>query len=383
MKRAVYLDYAAATPLDTRVLDAMKPYFSERFHNPSATYLAGRQARQALESARASVAKSLGAKKSEVIFTAGATEANNLAIQGVMRQFPEGEALVSSIEHESVLQPAGLFAGHTIPVTADGRVDLPKFQKLLNPKTVLISVMLVNNELGSIQPISEIAGLVKLELANRQKRKNSSPLYLHTDAAQAGNFHDMHVSRLGADMMSINGGKIYGPKQTGALFVKTGVRLTPIIIGGGQEFGLRSGTEHIAGAVGLAKALSLAQEDRTKTAHELAKLRIFFATLLQKEIKTSVINGSTKYQAPHLLSVTFPGLDNERLMMELDEQGIQCAVGSACSASNDRPSHVLAAIGLSDEAARSTLRFSLGRGTTKADINYTVERLAGLTVRHR
>lgn len=381
MKKPIYLDYAAATPVDSAVLKAMRPYFSNHFHNPSATYLAGRQAKSALDAARVSVALVLGAKKSEIIFTAGATEANNLAIQGVMRRYPRGKILTSAIEHDSVIQPAGLFDNYHVPVLSSGLVDIAKLQKMISPQTVLISVMLVNNELGTIQPLREIAALVHEARKIRQKEGNKNPLYLHTDAAQAGNYLDLHISRLGIDMMNLNGGKIYGPKQSGVLFVKAGTELSPLILGGGQETGLRSGTENIPGTVGLAKALELAQAMRKTESQRVDNLRKLFATLLQKNIKSSVINGSQKQCAPHLLSVTLPGHDNERLMMELDEAGVQCAIGSACSASSENPSHVLEAIGLSEKLARSTLRFSLGRGSTEQNVRIAVAKLALITAK--
>jgi cysteine desulfurase len=372
----IYLDYAAATPLDKQVLEAMLPYFSQKFQNPSATYLAARTARSDLADARHSIAQILGCRPAEIVFTAGATEANNLAIQGLMRLNPDAEVLVSSVEHASVLEPASLFKQKKIPVTKQGIVDLEKLEKMVTDKTVLVSVMLVNNELGTLQPLREIATLLnRLSI----KRQNNRPLFLHTDAAQAGNFLDLHVSRWGVDLLSINAGKIYGPKQAGVLYVKSGTRLQPLIIGGGQEFGLRSGTENVAAAIGLAKALQLAQQNRRSEAKRVAKLRQAFEVKLQQLIPTAIINGSRAPRAPHLTSVTFPGSDNERLMMELDERGIQCAVGSACSASRDEASHVLSAIGLSDELARATLRFSLGRLTTKADIDKVVATLARLT----
>ena len=379
--KKIYLDYAAATPLDTTVLAAMEPYFSEYFYNPSATYLRGRDTKVALEEARTSVAVTLGTKKSEIIFTSGATEANNLAVQGIMRNFPGGEVLVSAIEHESVLEPAKLFRHREIPVSPQGIVDKHKLEKMISTKTALVSIMMVNNELGSVQPIHEISKIIgKLRKLRGPKE---FPLYLHTDAVQAGNFLDLHVARLGIDMMSLSGGKLYGPRQSGALFVKSNVKLLPLILGGGQEGGLRAGTENVAGAVGLAKALETAQASRTEEAARLTKLRKLFATLLQKNIKSSVINGSSKHCAPHLLSVTIPNFDNERLMMELDEGGVIAAVGSACSSSSEKPSQVLAAIGLSKAEAEATLRFSLGRGSSKNDILFTVNLLAGLTTQHR
>jgi cysteine desulfurase len=295
-----------------------------------------------------------------------------------MRQFPDGEVLVSKIEHDSVLEPAKLFKNREIPVTNKGIVDLQKFAKIITDKTVLVSVMMVNNELGTIQPIREIAEIIKNIRKLRISAGNKHPLYLHTDAAQAGNFLDLHTSRLGVDMMSINGGKIYGPKQSGALFVKAGVVLQPLIVGGGQERGLRSGTENIANIIGLAAALNLAQDKKAINSKSIKQLRDLFVEKLSKEIPSAAINGYSKHQAPHILHVTFPGVDNERVMMELDENGVQCAVGSACSASSTKPSHVLAAIGMGEELARSSLRFSFGMRTAKKDILHTVKILRGI-----
>ncbi len=371
--KMIYLDYGAATPMDRKVVAVMQPYFSQKFHNPSSIYLAGQAAHQALEEARSGIAQNLGARPTEVIFTAGATEANNLAIQGVMKEFHGGEVLVSAIEHESVLAPAALFNCRTVSVDLKGRVDLQKLETMISHKTVLVSIGLVNNEIGIVQPLSAIS-----EILNKLRKSRGSkglPLYLHTDAAQAPSYFDLHVSRLGVDLLTINGGKIYGPKQSGALYVRGGVKLQPLILGGGQENGLRSGTENVAGAVGLAVALDLAQKQRAAEAKRLAGLRQLFIDGIEKSISGAVVNGSSKHCAPHILSVTFPGVDNERLMMELDERGVQVATGSACSASSDKPSHVLVAIGLSDKNARSSLRFSFGRQTSKDDIKYTLKTL--------
>jgi cysteine desulfurase len=379
----IYLDYAAATPLDPEVLKTMKPYFTDQFYNPSATYLAARAVRNDLESARRQIVGLLGARPAEVIFTAGATEANNLAIQGIMRRFPDSEVLVSAIEHQSVLEPARLFKNKEIPVDPSGLIILNKLSNLINDKTVLVSIMLVNNELGTIQPLREISQILEKIRNQRRAKGNNLPLYLHTDAAQAGNHLDLHVSRLGVDLMSLNGGKIYGPKQSGVLYFKTGINLQPLIVGGGQEFGLRSGTENVAFAAGLAKALEIAQQKRPIESKRLLELRQSFESQLRRLLPEAVVNGSKNHRAPHVLSVTLPGIDNERLMMELDERGIQCAVGSACSASREEASHVLAAIGLSQDAARSTLRFSFGRFTRQSDLEKTLKQLVLLTAHNR
>jgi len=382
MKR-IYLDYAAATPLSQEALDAMLPYFSEKFYNPSATYIAARAVKNDLDKIRAQVAAILEAKLAEIVFTAGATEANNLAIQGVMRQFPAGELLVSAIEHESVMAPAELFSATKIPVDSNGILILNKLSNLINDNTVLISVMLVNNELGTIQPLREISIIIQQVLEERHLKGNKLPLYLHADAAQAGNYLDLHVSRLGVDLMSLNGGKLYGPKQSGCLFIKAGIKLTPQILGGGQEFNLRSGTQNVAATAGFAAALKLASENRAKEYRRIQELRGGFEAALIKQLPKSVLNGSVKHRAPHLLSLTINGSDNERLMMELDERGIECAIGSACSASSEQPSHVLSAIGLNEQQARSTLRFSLGKNTTKSQLEMTASELAVLAGNNR
>jgi cysteine desulfurase len=378
MKRSIYLDYAAATPMEDKVVRAMTEYWRNNFYNPSATYLAGRSVRQDLNEARESIAQWLGARSSEIYFTAGATEASNLAISGIMRKFDEGEVLVSSIEHESVIAPAGQYKCNKIAVNRNGILNIEELKKKINAKTVLVSVMFVNNELGTVQPLREISNLISELRKERIKKGNKKPLYLHTDAAQAGNFFDLHVSRLGVDLMSINGGKIYGPKQTGALYVRAGTELKPLIVGGGQERNLRSGTENTAGIIGFAKALEISQENKDKEAKRVKELRGLFINELKYNIPQAQINGSAKHQAPHILHTTFPGRDNERLMMELDEMGVQCAVGSACSASSTKPSHVLSAIGMSDDEARASLRFSFGRQTSKKDISYAVKALKGL-----
>ena len=378
MAKKTYLDYAAATPLDKEVFLAMKPFFAGRFHNPSATYLAGRAAKASLNGAREKVATTIGAKPGEIIFTSGATEANNLAIRGIMQDLPDGEMLVSSIEHESVQAPTKLFKHKLIPVNREGVIDLNFVSKNITEKTALISVMLVNNEIGSVQPLAELAKVVKETRTQRLKKGIKIPIYLHTDAAQAGGVLDLHVARLGVDLMTINGGKIYGPKQSGLLFVKAGIKLKPLILGGGQEFGLRSGTENVANFVGLAKALEIAQANRRKNSGRLANLRVDLAQRLTQAIPSATINGSSKNQAPHILSVTFAGIDNERLMMQLDQAGFEVAVGSACSASSDLPSHVLSAIGLSAREARSTIRISFGKTTKIKDLKKFMSVLHGL-----
>ena len=374
--KSIYLDYAAATPVDSAVVEAMAPYLHEHFFNPSATYLAAKAVRTDIEAARAGVAAVLGARSAEVYFTAGATEANNVAIHGVMQQFPGKKLLVSQIEHESVLAPARLYRHVTIPVTMDGIVDTQTLGCMIDDETVLISVMYANNEVGTVQPIRAVSAIIQSIRDVRRKTGNNLPLYLHTDAAQAANYLDIHVSRLGADLLTLNGGKIYGPKQTGALFVKTGIQLTPLVYGGGQEHGLRSGTENVAGIAGFAAALKAAQDMRHGESKRLQELQALFVALCEEKIPSTVVNGSIKLRLPNNVHITIPGQDNERMLMALDEAGIMAAAGSACSASDEEPSHVLKAMGISDVDAQASLRFTFGRQTTEHDIRRTASELA-------
>lgn len=380
-KTVIYLDHAAATPVDPAVLAAMQPFFGEQFYNPSATYMAASRVRQALEAARTQVAHWLGARSSEIIFTAGGTEANNLAVHGIMRQHPQGNVVVSSIEHESVLQPARCYECREVAVVPDGRLDIADLRRKIDDRTVLVSVVYANNEIGTVQSIRDIARLIAEKRAERVATPGTAvpPLYLHIDAAQAANYLDLHVARLGVDLLTLNGGKLYGPKQSGVLYVKAGLKLRPLINGGGQERGLRSGTENVAAAVGLAAALELAQRNRHQEARRLQGLQQIVYELLEQRLPAATINGSRKYRLPNNIHLTIPGADNERLLMQLEAAGILAAAGSACSASSETPSHVLRAIGLSDEAARSSIRLTMGRDTTESMMRQVIEVLQSLT----
>lgn len=375
----IYLDHAAATPMDPAVLAAMQPYFSDMFYNPSATYLPAQKVRQDLEAARARVAHWLGVRPAEVVFTAGGTEANNLAIRGVMQQYPDGNVVVSAIEHESVLATAHQYNCRQAAVTPEGVVDVDKLISLIDDHTVLVSVMCANNEVGTIQPIRQISQALDQVRQQRQADGNSWPLYLHTDAAQAAAYLDLHTARLGVDLLTINAGKIYGPKQVGALFVSSKLQLNPQITGGGQERGQRSGTENVAGAIGLATALDLVQERRHSEVTRLQALQTLFFDLLEQSIPGVIINGSRKARLPNNVHVTIPGQDNERLLLQLEAKGILAAAGSACSASNEEPSHVLKAMGKTNQEAQASLRFTLGYNTTQADIKHTAATLADIT----
>lgn len=371
----IYLDNAAATPVLDEVVEAMRPYYSERYFNPSATYSEGLAVRKNLEETRSAVAHWLGAKNSEIIFTSGGTESNNLAIQGVMSQYPEANAVTSAIEHESVLSPVETLNNRKVGVSADGSLKLNELEKAIDNNTVLVSIMYANNEVGTIQHLREVSKIVGQK---RRQRGSALPLYLHTDACQAANYLDLHISRLGVDMMTLNGGKIYGPKQSGCLFVKSSVNIKPLVLGGGQERGLRSGTENIANIVGFAKALDIAQSSRHDETDRLHQLQQTFIKKLTARLPEIEINGSKKMRLPNNVHVTFTGQDNERLLIQLDQAGILAAAGSACSASSDEPSHVLAAMGISEVDARASLRLTLGRETSQQDLDKVVKTLAQL-----
>ncbi len=376
----IYLDHAAATPLAPEVYAAMLPYVTDRYFNASAGYLAAKEVKKDIEAARVTTAQVLGVRPGEVVFTAGGTEANNLAINGIMQNYPDSRVLIGSIEHDSVLEPARRYDYHELPALPAGTVDVETVKKSLDSQTVLVSVMYVNNELGTIQPLAEISKLIREVRRERQKTGNELPLYFHTDACQAGNYLHLLADKLGVDMMTLNAGKLYGPKQSGALYVKAGISLIPQILGGGQERNVRSGTENPASIVGFAEALSSAQAIRHEESKRLSSLRNLFIDQLRQNVPVAELTTASRQVIPGTIHIRIPGWDNERLMMQLDEVGIICASGSACSASSDEPSHVLKAIGLSDEQAQSSLRFTMGRSTTEKDVTTTVDMLAKMIV---
>lgn len=365
--RQIYFDYAAATPLDEQALVAMLPYLSEKFYNPSALYNSAREVRQEYETARHQLAMAIGAKQNEIIITAGASESINLAVQGIMKK-SGGEVITSNIEHDAVLKTAQQFIHIVVSADQKGIVSAEAVQGAISSRTTLISVGYCNNELGTIQPIRGIADVIENERQQRLRNGNKLPIYLHTDASQAAGLIDISVSRLGVDLMTLNSAKCYGPKQTGLLWVRAGIMLEPIIYGGSQEGSLRAGTENVAGAVGFAKALSVAITRRKDESTRLAKLRDELQRRLSDGIPEVVINGHSKRHAPHILHFSVPGLDGERAVFALDQRGVQVATGSACAANNGLRSHVLSGVGMSDELADGSIRVSLGKFTTMDDI---------------
>lgn len=364
----MYLDYAAATPVDSRVLSAMQPYWTEQFYNPSSSTLAAKKVKSAVEDSRARVAHWLGAKPSEVIFTAGATESINLAINGVMQQHPDSEVLVLATEHDAVLASTRRYAHQQIPVHPDGTANLEALKKLITNHTVLVSVGYANNEIGTIQTLKDVAAIISEVRRLRQLKNNTLPLYFHTDASQAANYLDLHASRLGVDLLTLNGGKTYAPKQTGVLFVKSDVSLAPFTFGGGQERGLRSGTENVAGIVGFATALDIAQSERKEAIAKVGALRNELQRQLITAFPDMIVNGNLKKRLPNNLHVSWPGVDGERLLILLDERGVMASTGAACAANKETSSHVLAAVGLGARSIQGSLRLTLGRSTTATEI---------------
>lgn len=367
----IYVDYAAATPVDERVVAAMQPFWTDLFYNPSSSTLAAKKVKAAVEEARARVAHWLGAKPAEIIFTAGATESINLAITGVLQRYPQGEVLALATEHDAVLATAAQYKHAIIPVRTDGMADLDALKKLITDTTVLVSVGYANNEIGTIQNLRAVAEVLHEARRLRQLKNNTMPLYLHTDASQAAVFLDLHVSRLGVDLLTLNGGKMYGPKQTGVLWVKGSVELLPLTTGGGQERGLRSGTENVPGVIGLATALDIAQSERKESIAKVGAMRDELQRRLQEAFPSMVVNGNEKKRLPNNLHVSWPGVDGERLLMVLDERGIMASTGAACAANKNTKSQVLVAIGCSDAALQGSLRLTLGRFTSPEDIDET------------
>ncbi len=395
----IYLDHAAATPVSAKVLEAMQPYFGVDFFNPSAAYLPAKKVAADYEKAKGVIAHAIGAKASDLIITAGATEANNLAFTAVYdyksagsdvsRHAPSRPSSRGSVattcpqpvahclktsdscahilylttEHDSVRQVAEGLGGIAINVLPNGLIDLKDLQAKITDDTQLISVSLVNNELGTIQPLAEIAEIVRTTKIDRMKRGIKTQLLLHSDASQALNLLDINVARLGVDLLTLNAAKVYGPKGVGALYVSHNARLRPLVVGGGQEKGLRSGTENVPGVIGFAKAVELAKEHLNGNRKKYALWR---KSLLSELKDYELIN--KKHCLDNFVVVSFPGLDAERLIFLLEEKNVYVATGAACAASKGEKSHVLKAIGLSDLQIAGSLRLTLGETNTEEQI---------------
>lgn len=351
----IYLDHAAATPMDVRVLAAMQPYFTEAFYNPSSPYSPALAVRRDYEAAKQRLAQTIGGKGDELVVTAGATESINLAFGSI-----GGHVVTANIEHHAVLAAARRL-DHTI-VAADslGRVHTEAVQAAILPTTRLVSIAIANNEVGTVQSLRDIAGIVRAERERRLSIGDKTPIYLHSDASQGAGLLDIHVARLGVDLLTLNAGKVYGPKQVGVLWAASHVRLSPQIVGGGQERGLRSGTENVAGLIGFARAMELAEKHRKYESDRLRALRDILQQSLVDAFEDIVISGHEKRRLPGHLHVSFPGIDAERLVFALEARGVLVATGSACAANKGTRSHVLDAIGLAPTVADGSLRLSLG-----------------------
>ena len=357
----IYLDHAAATPVIDKVLQAMKPYFSEEFFNPSAAYLPAKKVSADYETAKGVIAHAIGAKASDLVIAAGATEANNLAFTAIS---PDGSCLYLETEHDSVRRVAEAYGGVAVKVLPSGVINLEDLRAKITDEVELVSVSLANNELGTIQPLAEIAGMIREVKIDRLKRGIKRQLLLHSDASQALNLLDINVARLGVDLLTLNAAKVYGPKGVGALYVSHEARLKPLTLGGGQENGLRSGTENVPGVIGFARAVELAKEHLNGNRKKYANWRkILLAELQGYEL----IN--KKHMLDNFIVLCYNGIDAERLVFLLEERGIYVSTGAACAASKGVRSHVLKAIGLSDEQIAGSLRLTLGETNTEQQIH--------------
>ena len=373
----IYLDYAATTPTHPEVVEAMLPYFSDAFGNPSTLYSYGQEARKAVEEARSKVARLINAQSEEIVFTSGGTEADNFAIKGAAyaNELNGNHIITTLIEHHAVLEPCRFLEKRGFAVTyltpdRQGLVAPEDVASAITDKTILISIVHANNEVGTIEPISEIGRLVR-----------ERGLIFHTDAVQTVGHIPVDVDELGVDLLSISAHKLYGPKGTGALYIRKGTKLAPFIHGGRQEKGQRAGTENTPGIVGFGKAMEIAAGEMTPEARRLTRLRDRLIKGLLAQPCDARLNGHPTKRLPNNVNVTIDSVKGEQVLSDLELEGIYASAGSACSSANPEPSHVLLALGLSAEQARSSLRFTLGRETTGDDIRRLLEVLPGIIER--
>ena len=373
--RRVYLDHSATTPVDRRVAEAILPFLTEKFGNPSSVHFFGQEARAAVDRARREVAALTGARPNEIVFLSGGTEANNLAIRGIAEAAAERgrHIITTAIEHSSVrgicdaLEKRG-WEITRLPVYDDGVVRAEDVRAALRPDTVLVTVMLANNEIGTLQPVAEIGALVRERRAAGHKH-----LWLHTDAVQALGRMKTDVEELGCDLLSMSAHKLYAPKGVGALYVRRGVRLAPQNIGGHQERERRGGTEAVPFIVAFGEAARLARVELEERAEHMRVLRERFESGVEERVSDIVFNGDRARRLPHISNISFRFVEGEGLLINLDMQGVAVSTGSACSSGSLEPSPVIRALGRDDELARGSIRFSLGKDTTDEDITYTLE----------
>jgi len=366
----IYLDHAATTPIDPEVLDVMLPYFGEVYGNPSSVYAPGRKARAALDDARDIVAGVLGCQSRELIFTSGGSESDNMAVRGVASRNRErgNHIICSQVEHHAVLHTCQDLERHGfevtyLPVDAEARVRPADLAAALRPETILVSVMSGNNEVGTLEPVRELAALTH----------EKSSAYFHTDAVQAFGKVPVRVDDLGADLLSISAHKIYGPKGVGCLYVRMGTRIDPLITGGGHERNRRAGTENVAGIVGLAKAVEVAARDFDRDSKRLRDVRDRLTDGLLASVTGARVTGDPIERLPHHASFVIDDIEGDSLLMRLDREGVYASSGSACTSGSLEPSHVLLAMGISPREALSSLRLTVGKRTTEADVDAAVE----------
>ncbi len=364
----IYMDHSATSPVDPEVFEAMKPYFTDSFGNASTLYSLGREGKKAMESAREEVASIIGAETKEIIFTSGGTESDNIAILGTAYKLKNkgNHIITSDIEHPAVDETCKYLEknGFTItylPVYEEGIVKVKDLEDAITDKTILITIMHANNEIGTMQPIAEIGKIAR-----------ENKIYFHTDAVQTVGKIPIDVGDLNVDMLSLSAHKLYGPKGVGALYMKQGIRIEPIMFGGGHEKGIRPGTENVPGIVGLGKACSIAKENLQRDAQRLTSLRDMLIDGVLSEIEESYLNGHRTKRLPNNANFRFTGIEGESLILHLDGKGIATSTGSACSSTKLEPSHVLMAIGLKEVEAHGSLRISLGHENTEEDIIYTI-----------
>ena len=381
----VYLDHAGTTALDPKVLEAMVPYFTQHFGNPSSIHSVGQEARYVLDESRERVAQVLNCRAREVVFTGGGTESDNSAIHGVATALREtgNHIITSSVEHHAVLHACQHLESQGfeityVPVDADGMVQPESVYNAINERTTLVSIMYGNNEIGTINPISEIAKSVKKRAAEL-----SRTIVFHTDAVQAAGYMSLDVAELGVDLLSLSGHKFHGPKGTGVLYIKRGIPYLPLIHGGGQERERRSGTENIPGIIGFSLALEAANAVKEKASAHCAGLRDLIVESVLERIPGSKLNGHPTQRLPNNANFSFTGIEGEPILLGLDMAGIAASSGSACSSGSLEPSHVLLALGQSAETARGSLRLTLGRDNTEEEVEYLMGVLVELVQRLR
>ncbi len=376
--RRIYLDYAATTPVLPEVADAMRPYMTEMFGNPSSVHSFGQEAKRALDESRDAVARIIGADASEVYFTSGGTESDNLALIGIAKAAKKGNHIVTTaIEHHAVLETCEYLKAAgvettVLPVDQHGLVDSADVEKAITDKTILVSVMHANNEIGTIEPLDEISKVTR-----------ERGILLHSDAVQAVGAIPVNVDDLGVDLLTLTAHKFYGPKGIGALYVRKGTRIAPIIHGGSQERQRRAGTENVPGIVGLAKALEISQVDIEARARSISDLRDYLISGLVGRIEGIRLNGHPTRRLPNNVNVAVRYIEGESMLLSLDMIGVAASSGSACTSGSLEPSHVLKAIGLPLDIAHGTIRFSLGRFTTKADLDFVLEHFPPIVARLR